>query len=117
MIATDYLASFRIVSEKLDVEYQVCQFHMRRWVCRTLYELKETVPKDWLWVLDEVKGLLDELLPEGSLRLFELWKQIPARRVGQSGARSPLEQLRNLLIKLSEHWNNYRVFDWHKDVP
>jgi hypothetical protein len=79
-------------------------------VGRTLYELRETVPKDWLWVLDEVKGLLDELPPEGSRRLFELWKQtsgrplaIPARRFGQAGARSPLEQLRNLLIRLSEH--------------
>jgi hypothetical protein len=25
--------------------------------------------------------------------------------------------LRNLLIRLSEHWHTYRVFDWDKDVP
>ena len=25
---------------------------------------------------------------------------------------SPLEQLRNLLIRLSEHWPRYRIFDW-----
>ncbi|MFC1923621.1 transposase [Chloroflexota bacterium] len=117
VIVTDDLASFRVVAEKLEVEHQVCQFHVRRWVGRTLYELRETVPKDWLWVIDEVKDLLGELPPEGSRRLFELWKQIPARRVGQSGPRTPLERLRNLLIRLSEHWNSYRVFDWHKDVP
>lgn len=29
-----------------------------------------------------------------------------------SGLRSPLEQLRKLLIRLSEHRDSYRVFDW-----
>jgi hypothetical protein len=116
-IVTDDLTSYRVVAEKLDVEQQICQFHLRRWVGRSLYELRETVPKQWLWVLDEVKALLDELPPEGSKHLFELWKQIPERRVGQSGARSPLEQLRYLLIRLSEHWASYRVFDWQREVP
>jgi len=27
-----------------------------------------------------------------------------------------LEQLRNLLIRLSEHWASYRIFDWQPDV-
>lgn len=90
---------------------------MRRWAGRTLRELRETVPKEWLWVLDEIKCLLTELPPEGSRRLFELWKQIPERRVGQAGVHSPPQQLRNPLIRLSEHWPNYRVFDWQKDVP
>ena len=49
VIVTDDLASYRIVAEKLEVEHQVCQFHVRRWVGRTLYELRETVPKEWLW--------------------------------------------------------------------
>jgi hypothetical protein len=44
-------------------------------------------------------------------------KQIPVRRTGQSGELSPLEQLRSLLIRLSEHWANYRVFDWDKEIP
>jgi transposase-like protein len=117
VMVTDDLASFRVVAEKLEVEHQVCQFHVRRWVGRTLYELRETVPKEWLWVLDEVKGLLAELPPEGSKRLFELWKQIPGRQSGPDQPRLPLEQLRNLLIRLSEHWGSYRVFDWDKDVP
>jgi Transposase IS66 family len=117
VIVTDDLATYRIVAEKLGLEHQVCQFHVRRWVGRTLRELRETVPKEWLWVLDEIKGLLTELPPEGSRRLFELWKQIPERRVGQSGERTPLQQLRYLLMRLSDHWASYRVFDWQKDVP
>jgi len=117
VIVTDDLASFRSVAEKLGLEHQVCQFHVRRWVGRTLHELRETVPKEWQWVLDEIKGLLNELPLEGSRRLFELWKQIPERRTGQGQPLSPLSQLRALLIRLSEHWPTYRVFDWDKDVP
>jgi hypothetical protein len=26
-------------------------------------------------------------------------------------------KLRWMLIRLSEHYSSYRVFDWHKDVP
>ncbi len=117
VIVTDDLVTYRVVAEKLGLEHQVCQFHVRRWVGRAVHELAETVPQEWQWVLEEVKTLLAELPVEGSRRLFELWKQIPERRTGQEGPRSPLEQLRNLLIRLSEHWHTYRVFDWDKDVP
>ena len=117
VIVTDDLSSYRIVAEKLDLEHQVCQFHVRRWVGKALRQLRETVPKEWLWVLDEIKNLIEELPPEGSRRLFELWKQIPERSTLPSGSLSPLGQLRNLLIRLSEHWPSYRVFTWQKDVP
>ena len=108
---------YKTVAEKLGLAHQVCQFHVRRWVGRTLHELRETVPKDWLWVLDEIKGLLAELPPEGSKRLYELWKQVPGRKSAPDQPRLALEQLRNLLIRLSEHWDSYRVSDWQKDVP
>ena len=108
---TDDLASYNVVAEKRGLEHQVCQFHVRRWVGRTLHELRETVPKECQWVLDEIKGLLTELSPEGSRRLFELWKLVPERRNGQSQPLSPLNQLLDLLIHLSEHWPTYRVFD------
>ena len=42
---------------------------------------------------------------------------IPERRHGTSGPRSPLDVLRQLLIRLSEHWPLYRIFDWQNDVP
>jgi hypothetical protein len=117
VIVTDDLVSYRKVAEKLDLEHQICQFHVRRWVGKALWELRESVPEEWQWVLDEIKTLLAELPPEGSRRLFELWKQIPERRHGQSGEYTPLSQLRNLLIRLSEHWPSYRVFTWQNDVP
>jgi hypothetical protein len=117
VVVTNDLARFRLATQKLGVEHQVCQFHVRRWVGRTLRELSETVPKDWLWVLEKVKHLLAELPPEGSRRLFELWKQIPERRAGRDVSLSSLDQLRYLLIRLSEHWDSYRVFTWQECVP
>jgi transposase-like protein len=117
VIVTDDLLTYKVVARKLDLEHQICQFHVRRWVGRTLHDLQGTVPKEWLWVLEEIRGLLEQLPPEGGRRLFELWKQIPERRTGQEGALTPLAQLRNLLIRMSEDWPNYRVFDYQKDVP
>lgn len=117
VIVTDDLSTYRTVAEQLDVEQQVCQFHVRRWVGRSLHELKETIPEEWHWVLSEIKQLLDSLPPEGSRRLFELWKQVPPQRTGREDPLEPLDKLRYLLIRLSENWAHYRVFDWHKDVP
>jgi transposase-like protein len=116
VIVTDDLFTYRIVAEKLALEHQVCQFHVRRWVGKTLRELHESLPEAWAWVLDEVKQLLAELPVEGGKRLLELWKQIPERR-GQDQPFSALDHLRQLLIRLSENWASYRVFDWDREVP
>ena len=112
VLVTDDLVHYKNVAQKLGLEHQICQFHVRRWLGRALRELREIIPQEWIWVLDEVRLLLEELPPEGGRRLFELWKQIPKRRIGQSGPHSPLVQLRNLLIRMSEHWPQYRTFDW-----
>lgn len=117
VIVTDDLFAYHVIAEKLDLEHQVCQFHVRRWVGKTLHALRESVPKEWLWVIDEVKQLMQDLPPTGSRRLLELWKQIPEKRVGRDQPLSPLDQLRYLLLRLSEHWAKYRIFDWQKDVP
>ncbi len=118
VIVTDDLVHYKTVAGKLDLEHQICQFHVRRWVARTLKELRQTVPEEWLWVIDEIQQLMAELPLEGSKRLYELWKQIPLGRRGRMDQPlSPLDQLRQLLLRLSEHWPQYRVFDWQPDVP
>ena len=58
----DDLQTYRMVAEKLEVEHQVCQFHVRRWVGQALRRLRDSVPKEWLWVLDEV-GLFHSYFP------------------------------------------------------
>ena len=118
VIVTDDLASYKQVAEALQLEQQVCQFHLRRWVGRTLHELKQTIPNEWLWVIEETKSLIKELPLEGDRRLLELWRQIPETRQGRNGSElSPLDQLRFLLVRLMQDWARYRVFDWQPDVP
>jgi transposase-like protein len=118
VIVTDDLFSYKQVADALDLEQQVCQFHLRRWVGRTLHELKDTLPPEWLGVIEETKTLIEELPIQGDRRLVELWRQIPETRQGRKGSElSPLDQLRFLLVRLAQHWSRYRVFDWQPDVP
>lgn len=117
VIVTDDLASYKIVAEKLQLGHQICQFHVRRWVGKALRELQETIPKEWLWVLEEIHNLIDLLPPEGSQTLYALWKQVPGRRSKRDQPRSALEQLRNLLLRLSQDWQNYCTFQSEPQVP
>jgi transposase-like protein len=117
VIVTDDLVHYKTVAQKLDLEHQICQFHVRRWVGRTLKELQTSLPPPWQEMLAEVKQLLQDLPIEGSRRLFEMWKQIDVPRSARDEPRTPVDQLRDLLIRLSEHWESYRLFDWQPDVP
>jgi len=114
VIVTDDLVSFRTVAINW-IEQQICQFHLRRWVSNPCGSCRKTFT-GMQWVLEEIRRLLAELPPEGSQRLFELWKQVPERRIGQAGERSPLNNCA-IYDSPSEHWDSYRVFDWQPDVP
>ena len=46
-----------------------------------------------------------------------LWKQLPGRRSLPSQARSAMEQLRDLLLRLSDHWHNYCTFQFEPEIP
>ena len=89
VIVTDDLSSYKQVADALDLEQQVCQFHLRRWVGRTLHELKDTLPPEWLGVIEETKTLIAELPIEGDRRLVELWRKIPETRQGRKGSDCP----------------------------
>ena len=117
VIVTDDLASYRMVAERLQLGHQVCQFHVRRWVGKTLKELKETVPKEWIWVVEEVEELMEFLPPQGDKRLYALWKQLAVRRSGRGKPLTALEQLRSLLLRLSDHWQSYCTFQSEPQIP
>jgi transposase-like protein len=117
VIVTDDLSSYKIVAEKLQLGHQICQFHVRRWVSIALKELQETIPKPWLGVLEEIRQLLDVLPPDGSKTLYALWKSLPGRRSTPSQSRSALVQLRDLLLRLSEHWQSYCTFQSEPELP
>ncbi len=117
VIVSDDLSSYKVVSEKLQLGHQICQFHVRRWVGKALRELQDTLPKEWLWVLEEIHSLIDLLPSEGSKTLYALWKQVPGRRSKRDQARSALEQLRDLLLRLSQDWQNYCTFQSEPEIP
>jgi hypothetical protein len=117
VIVTDDLASYRMVAERLQLGHQVCQFHVWRWVGKALKELKETVPKEWIWVMEEVEELMEFLPPEGDKRLYALWKQIRVPRSGRGTPLTALEQLRSLLLRLSDHWQSYCTFQSEPQIP
>lgn len=99
VIVTDDLMMYKVVAQRLNLEHQICQFHVRRWVGRTLQELQSTLPEEWLWVVEEIQELMDELPPEGSKRLYALWKQVAVRRGKGSDHLTPVDRLRDLLIR------------------
>jgi transposase-like protein len=117
VIVTDDLHTYRIVAEKLNLGHQVCQFHVRRWVGHTLKELRQTIPKEWQWILDEIDQLIDTLPLQGDKRLYALWKQLKVRRAGTGKPLSALDQLRSLLLRLSQHWQSYCTFQYEPQVP
>jgi len=117
VIVTDDLAIYRTVARQLNLEHQICQFHVRRWVGRALKELQDTLPQEWLWVLEEIKQLLAELPADGHKRLYALWKQVAVWRGKGSHHLAPVDQLRDLLIRLSEAWGDYCTFYSDPEIP
>lgn len=117
VIVSDDLFSYKLAAEKLQLEHQVCQFHVRRWVGKALKELQTTLPQEWLWVLDEIRELIEFLPPDGNKKLHRLWKQLPGRRSKPNQPRLALEQLRDLLLRLSQDWQRYCAFQAEPQIP
>jgi len=90
---------------------------VRRWVGRTLRELQNKLPQEWLWVLEEIQELIAELPPEGDKRLYALWKQVLIPGGRHIGPSTPVTQLRDLLIRLSEAWEDYCAFYSDPAIP
>ncbi len=117
LIVTDDLFTYRVASEHLQIGHQVCQFHVRRWVGKALRDFRETIPDEWRFVLEEIQELIDLLPPDGDRQLYALWKRMAIRRSHSSGPLSALEQLRDLVLRLSERWEEYCTFQHEKDIP
>lgn len=118
VVVTDDLFSYKVAAEELGLEQQICQFHVRRWVGRTVHELKEVLPPEWVGVAEEVRQILRDLPIEGDKRLVALLRQLPPSQTGRSGNEAnPLDQLRLLIVRLVNNWAHFRVFDWQQEVP
>ncbi|HAX71441.1 MAG TPA: hypothetical protein DCY14_17635 [Anaerolineae bacterium] len=60
--------------------------------------------------------MLEVLHPEGGKRLYALWKQLPEWHSGGKTL-SPLERLRDLLLRLAQTWHRYCTFQSEPQVP
>lgn len=117
VIVTDDLGSYRQMATDLDVDHQVCWFHMRRWVGRTLRSLRKKLGKDKIPLLDRVDQIVADMPADGDRQLFDLWRQAPAHAPRAGKQATALYQLRQLLIRLSEQWHRYRLFAERSEVP
>lgn len=115
-IVTDDLRMYRGIAEKIGLDHQVCYFHLRRWVGKACRQLSKKLPKEWLWMLERTKEIAEELPSDGGKQLLEMFKQVPGD-LKQGKKRTALDQLRQLLIRLSENWERYLTFFHDPDIP
>jgi len=117
VLVTDDLAELAQVAEPLEIQHQVCQFHLIRWGERALREIQREIHAEWTWVVERIRQLVRELPATGRMELFVLYEQLPAECKARSARASPLYRLRQLVLRWSEHWGKYRLYQERSDVP
>ena len=117
VLVSDDLAEYGQVAEQLSIQHQVCQFHLIRWVERALRDWGGEIQSEWRWVLERIRQLVRELPATGRTELFALYEQLPAEPKARGARASPLYRLRQLVLRLSEHWGKYRLYQEQSDVP
>ena len=117
VIVTDDLATYKEIAQELEVGHQVCQFHVRRWVGKALKILEQELPPEWSHVIPKLQALIDDLPSQGGKVLYELWKQIPGRTSQSDEKRTPVEKLRDLVLRLSRDWERYMEFYHDPGIP
>ena len=64
-----------------------------------------------------IQQMVDELPVHGSKVLYELWKEMPGRTTVPEEKRTPLEKLRDLVLRLSRDWEGYIEFYSDPGIP
>ena len=116
-IVTDDLAAYKEIADELELGHQVCQFHVRRWVGNALKKLEKELPEEWLHVIPIIQELIDDLPVNGGKMLYELWKEMPGRSTKTEEKRTPLEKLRDIVLRLSRDWGRYIEFYSDPGIP
>ena len=115
-IVTDDLAMYRGITEQLALGHQVCYFHLRRWAGRACRGLSQKLPIEWSWMTEQIKHILEDLPPDGSKLLLEMYKQLPGN-LKRDQEWTAIDELRHLLIRLSDHWDRYTTFFLDPGIP
>ena len=116
-VVTDDLATYKEIADDLELGHQVCQFHVRRWLSKALKKLEEELPEEWLFSLSILEQLIADLPENGSKILFDFWERMPSRTTQPDQPRTPLEKLRDLVLRLSRDWSRYIEFYSDAGIP
>lgn len=116
-IVTDDLALYKEIARTVQVGHQVCQFHVRRWVGKALQTLQKELDPQWLPLITTVYELVHDLPSHGAKVLYEIWQALPARSTAPQQQRTPLEKLRDLVLRLSQDWQTYLEFYHDPGIP
>ena len=117
VIVTDDLSTYKELADDLELGHQVCQFHVRRWVGRKLKKLEKDILPEHQDVIERVRELIEELPKQGGKELHEIWKTMPGRTTKPDEERTPLEKLRDMVLRLSRDWERYIEFYSDPGVP
>lgn len=117
VVVTDDLATYKEITEDLGLGHQICQFHVRRWVGKYLKQAEKEIPPEWKYVLVIIRQLIDELPINGGAVLYKVWKEIPGRTTKPNQKRTPLEKLRDVVLRMSRDWVRYIEFYSDPGIP
>ena len=116
VLVSDDLKELSVVADHLQLEHQVCQFHVLRWVRRALADLRKQLAEEHQPLVEEVWEVLKERPADGRKRLYALWLGIEVRR-SRDRQTSALYRLRLLILRLMENWEKYTLDQSQSDVP
>lgn len=117
VLVTDDLHSYQPVTEHLGLYHQRCLFHLRRWVGRTVRELRPQLAEHWHPVLDQVTTLVRTLPDDGAIQLLPQLQQLPKEGRAHRKDHTALDTLRRLVWRLNHSWADYRLGLTQPDVP
>lgn len=117
VLVTDDLAGYGPVAEALQVDRQVCLWHVKRSTGKTLSELGPLLGPEWQPTIEDIGHLMDNLPPDGGYQLSRAWEALeaPSPKPGQTA--TPLYRLRLLLQHLSRIWQDLLLHQRRLDVP
>lgn len=109
VVITDDLAVYRAVTEMLEVEHQVCEFHVGRWVSRALRGLQKELGEEYRETVEEVWRIVSEKPPDGHWQLQRIWEEIRPLWREREGPAGAVHRLRMLVLRLAENWGRYTL--------
>jgi hypothetical protein len=96
---------------RLNLAHQICHFHVLCWLRRALRDLRKQLDQEHHPLVDQVWQIMKACPPDGSRRLYALWRGIEARR-SRDHKTSVLYRLRLLILRLHDNWQKY-TWDQH----